>query len=383
MIYVGIYLLTAIFFVLFSKTENLINSAVEKAYLTAFSFLVSNILGILQGQILFSILQIIRIDLFLLDKYSILSLITGYLTLSMSVGLIIFCFFRLLSIFNKKRFKKSRRTEHSNKSEDAATQIQYNWLEQKYEFMFGDLKDRSPNQFFLAYWMIAFDAAYILLILSLQKVPILQCLSIFILVLAFIMFSAITRPFKKKALAFMHFFNFSCVLIVAFLNLILAIIDTLNPDFSGRETQGKIVTAVIILNTGTNVLFSVGSMLLEIYKKFYEKCKKVTKTNDKSQSFEEKNFDEIVFPPENNSGGSNLPRRRSELSSSSTGQVSVIQNQSADLNISSAILINNSIHHQLTIPSPTRIKRIIFKFQRAMDFWLIVGIMMINFKIIP
>jgi len=99
--------------------------------------------------------------------------------------------------------------------------------------MFGDLKDRSPHQFFFAYWMIVFDAAYILLILSLQKVPALQCLSIFVLVLAFIMCSAIIRPFKKKkkTSAFLHFFNFSYVLIVAFLNLILAIIDALNPDF--------------------------------------------------------------------------------------------------------------------------------------------------------
>jgi hypothetical protein len=174
MIYVGIYLL-GLFFVLFSKTENLINSAVGKAYLTAFSFLVSNILGILQGQILFSILQIIRIDLFLLDKYSILSLITGCLTLSMSVGLIIFCFFRLKSI--KKRLKNSRRTENSNNSGGAAGGIQYNWLEQKYEFMFGDFKDRSPHQFFFAYWMIAFDAAYTLLIFSLQKVPYNACQS--------------------------------------------------------------------------------------------------------------------------------------------------------------------------------------------------------------
>jgi hypothetical protein len=74
----------------------------------------------------------------------------------------------------------------SNKSKDATNEIQYSWLEHKYEFMFGDLKDRSPHQFFFAYWMIVFDAAYILLILSLQIGPALQCLSIFVLVLAFI-----------------------------------------------------------------------------------------------------------------------------------------------------------------------------------------------------
>jgi hypothetical protein len=339
MIYVGIYLL-GLLFVLFSKTENLINSAVGKAYLTAFSLLVSNILGILQGQILFSILQMLRMDLFLLDKYSILSLITGYLTMSISVGLIIFCFFRVQSIFtNKKRLKESR-TEEFNKNEGAGTEIQYNWLEKKYEFMFGDLKDRSPNQFFFTYWMIAFDVTYILLILSLQKVPILQCLSIFILVLALIICSAIIRSFKKKTLAFMHFFNFSCVLIVAFLNLILAIIDAINPDFSGRETQGKFVTAVIILNTGTNALFSVGSMLLEINKKFYKKCKKDSETNHKGKSSEAKAGDEIAFPPVYNSHNSNLP-----------------QNQTVDLNNSRVDLINNSIHRRPTTPSRRIIKR--------------------------
>jgi hypothetical protein len=269
----------------------------------------------------------------------------------MSLGLIIFWFFILKNIFNNK-LKKSRGTEDSNKSE-SAVEIQYNWLEKKYEFMFGDFKDRSPHQFFFAYWMIGFDAAYILLIFSLQKVPVLQCLSIFVLVLAFVICSAITRPFKKKTSAFLHFLNFSSVLVVAFLNLILAIIDDLNSDFSGRETQGKVITVVIILNIGTNALFSAGGMLLEIYKKFSKKCKKVSETNQKGQSSEGQNGDEKIFPSANNSDNSNLPRIRNE----SLIQVSVFHNQTVDLNNSRADLINNSIHRRPTIPSRRRIKR--------------------------
>jgi hypothetical protein len=145
------------------------------------------------------------------------------------------------------------------------------------------------------------------------------------------------------------------VLIVAFLNLILAIIDDLNPDFSGRETQGKAVTVVIILNIGTNLLFMVGGMLLEIYKKFPKKYKKVSETNQKDQNSEGQNGGEKAFPSANNSDNSNLPQRRNE--SSSSGQVSVFRNESVDPNIPQTNLINNSIHRRPTIPSRRRIKR--------------------------
>jgi hypothetical protein len=128
MIYAGIYLTTSLFKFL-SKTNKLVDSFARKAYLTAFSLLVSNILGILQGQILFSILQIIRMDLFL-DKYSRLSLITGYLTLSICLGLLFFCFFRLENIYNNKKRLKSRLVEIS-RNDKIDTQLQYEWLEKK------------------------------------------------------------------------------------------------------------------------------------------------------------------------------------------------------------------------------------------------------------
>jgi len=97
----------------------------------------------------------------------------------------------------------------------------------------------------------------------------------------------------------------------------------------------------------------VGGMLLEIYKKFSKKGKKVSETNQKGQSSERENGDEKAFPSANNSDNSNLPRIRNE----SLIQVSVFQNQTVDLNNSRADLINNSIHRRPTIPSRRRIKR--------------------------
>ncbi len=113
------------------------------------------------------------------------------------------------------------------------------------------------------------------------------------------------------------------------------------------------MTVVIILNIGTNVLFSAGGMLLEIYKKFSKKCKKVSETNQKGQSSEGQNGGEKVFPSANNSDNSNLPR----ITNESLIQVSVFQNLTVDLNNSRADLINNSIHRRPTIPSRRRIKR--------------------------
>ena len=153
-------------------------------------------------------------DLFL-DKYSILSFVTAFISMSITVGLIILFFFRLESIYtNKKRLKSNRaRVAFYNTNPDVY--IQQRWLAKKYEFMFGDFKQKTTNQFFFGYWMITFDVVYILLILSLQSVPLLQSLSIVIWVLSFILFSAMIKPFKKNSSAFLHFFNFSCVLIAA------------------------------------------------------------------------------------------------------------------------------------------------------------------------
>ena len=182
---------------------------------------------------------------------------------------------RRLNIFNNKKRLKIRGSEKVfNSSESGTQENQYKRLGKKYEFMFGDFKRRSAHQFFFTYWIIAYDAVYILLIFSLQSLPVLQCLSIVILVLVLIMFSAVIKPFKKKSTAFMHFFGFSCVLIAGILNLILAIIDTLNLDYLGaNEIQGKFIVSIIILNTAMNMMFAFGGLLFELYKKVKRKKK--------------------------------------------------------------------------------------------------------------
>lgn len=281
MIYVAISLV-ALFFNIISKKGRLAKSFVGKVYFTAFSFLVSNILGNMQTQILFSILQMIRTDL-IMDTYSILSFVTGYLTTSMVIGLVVLSFIRLENIFQqqKKRLETRGPEEVSKIIKSDTQENPHKWLKKKYEFMFGDFKRRNAHQFFFTFWIIAFDAVYILLILFLQSFPILQCLSIVILILVFIMLSAAISPFKKKSTAFVHFFNFSCVFIVGILNLTLAIFDLLNIDYYGvNEIQGKAVVAVIIINNGTNMLFSIGGMLFNVYKK----VKMINKRELKPQS---------------------------------------------------------------------------------------------------
>ena len=71
--------------------------------------------------------------------------------------------------------------------------------------------------------------------------------------------------------AFLHFFNFSCIFLAAFLNLVLAIAQNLNFDFSGLEQQGKAVISIIATNTIINTIISLGVLIFEIY----QKCKSV------------------------------------------------------------------------------------------------------------
>ena len=266
----GLFLF-AIALILSMQTEKAINSFARKAYLTTFGLFASNIFGKLQSQLLYSILQILRMDLFL-DTYSRMSVLAGYFTLSFTIGLLVHCFFKLLTIFHNKA-NLGKNIPSSPLSHETPTQTK--WLEKQYEFLFDDFKSTQKNQFFFTYLITAFNTIYILLIIALQSVPILQCLSIVVLVLAFILFPAIIRPFKTILPAFLHYFNFSCLLVVAILNLALAIIQYLTPDFSGTETQGKVVISVISLNIGMNSLVSVGIMISEIY----NKCKSCAKSD--------------------------------------------------------------------------------------------------------
>ena len=257
MIYLGLFLL-ALLFKLFSKIKKRLHSFARKVYVTTFSFFMANILGKVQSQVLFALVQIVKLNLFF-DTYSRLSLITGIATISILIGVLTYCFFQVLSVFKNRKASKNA---VSRKNHDQCI-----WLEKKYEFMIGDFKDWNKNQFFFAYWMTAFNAIYILLILCLQSAPVLQCLSIVVLIIAFLLFPFIVNPFKTKSSAFSHYFNFSCILAAAVLNLSVAITNTVNPDFSKREELGWAIVSVIGINTATNTLFSIGGMIYEIVMK--------------------------------------------------------------------------------------------------------------------
>ena len=127
-----------------------------------------------------------------------------------------------------------------------------------------------------AYYLTAFNAIYILLIFSLQTVSVMQCFSITILALIFIIFPAIIKHFQEKIPAFLHFFNFVCIFLAAFLNLVLAIAQNLNPDFSGVEHQGKVVISIISINTIINTAVSLGVMIFEIH----QKCKSIRRSSN-------------------------------------------------------------------------------------------------------
>ena len=64
----------------------------------------------------------------------------------------------------------------------------------------------------------------------------------------------------------------------------LAIAQTLNPDFSGVEALGKVVISRISRNTGTNTIISLGVMIFEIYQKLKTCGKQVQKRTEKDSS---------------------------------------------------------------------------------------------------
>ena len=262
MIYTGFFLL-ALLFTLSSKTEPLSSSSLaSKAYVTAFSNLLGNMIGKIQSQILFAVIQIIKLNLFV-DSYSRLSLFTAYLTTSILLGVLTLCFFRLQQIFQHKKSSRDRKWIVSEDDQFKSTRIK--WLEKKYEFLYGDFKSGQVNHFFFIYWIIGFNPIYILLIFSLQGIPIMQCFSIVIFTLAYLLLSVWIKPFNSKSPAFLHFFNFSCVLAAAVLNLLQPIVNDFVKDFSGTEILGRGIFLVIVFNTGTNALFSLGGLVYEIY----------------------------------------------------------------------------------------------------------------------
>ena len=102
--------------------------------------------------------------------------------------------------------------------------------------LIGDFKNSNQSQFF-AYWITAFNSAYILLIFSLHSSLVSQCFSI-ILLFAKLTFSAKVEPFKSRASAFLHLFDFGCDLITAIINLGLTFATTGNREFTNAEALG-------------------------------------------------------------------------------------------------------------------------------------------------
>ncbi len=89
--------------------------------------------------------------------------------------------------------------------------------------IFSSYKYDNKFRFFFTYWVILFDTIYITFMLCLQYVQGLQCLSIVLLIIYFIVFSAILRPMKEKSEAFLFIFDYARVLLVAIVNLVLAV----------------------------------------------------------------------------------------------------------------------------------------------------------------
>ena len=261
--YFGIYALVALFTIRCQK-ERMLFSWIGKIHIIAFSFFGSTLFGAIQGQLLFSTIQILRMDLSS-DKYSQLSLVTAYLTLALFLGFLTGGFFRLQSIWIAQKKKRSNMVQTN--LDDREASLQDEWLEKKYEFMHGDFINEKQNQFLFLYWILGFNGLYILLIFWLQNSPVLQCLSITILLIAVMMLPIIIRPFKRKMTAFIHYLNFGCVLVVALLNLILAIADTMETEVPNVQIQGWAVVSVIILNAATNIILSLGLMIKELVKK--------------------------------------------------------------------------------------------------------------------
>ena len=271
LIYFGIFLVTVFI------TKFTTRSYGRKAYLVTFSFLVASILGMVQSHVLFSTLQIFKSSL-PDDKYSYLSLVSAIIATLILIGLLAYCFSKLLKIYKyQKRMRKDGVELSSTKAKPSSRDRQFRELMEKYEFLFGEFKTSNKNQFFFVYWLTGFSMIYILLIFSLQDTPKLQCFSIVGLVLAFIVFSALIKPFKEKIPAFLHFFNFACILIAAICNLALAFTSDENSS-SFSETQGRLIFAIIVINTATNMLFAFGGMVIEIVSRIrslFNKRKKV------------------------------------------------------------------------------------------------------------
>ena len=128
--------------------------------------------------------------------------------------------------------------------------------------MFCDsFKDAYKSTFFFTYWMTLYNTFYIFLILLLQDIPVFQCLSIIILIIICMLASATSKPFKEKSVALIFFSNFACILIVAIINLGLAIQTAVYGVTSANDQVGSVVFYIILMNSGANMIIMLGKMI--------------------------------------------------------------------------------------------------------------------------
>ena len=257
--------------------EELMNGRIGKIYNVVFGLFVSTISGNIQSQILYSTIQLLRLNLFV-DLYSRMSYLVAYLLLSVVVGLQILCFLKVMTIFKKKievikakrlkdrRMRNNRRTLSMNNfvAVTMPPSVDDRWDETKYAMFFDSFKETSKHSFVFTYWMTVYSAIYILLILSLQSLPVLQCLSITILVIICILFSATIKPFKERSVAFLFFFNFATILVLAFVNLTLAIKGAVNGPTPANDQVGWAIFYMILVNSSTNMIVGFGGVIYKL-----------------------------------------------------------------------------------------------------------------------
>ena len=274
MVYFTIYSIFGVMSLTKTK-EELMNGRIGKIYIAVFGLFVSTISGSIQSQLLYFLLQFLRLNLFV-DLYSRMSYLVAYLLFSAAVGLQTLCFLRVMVIFKKKmkaiEFKSLRdRRDTSYRvalpidnfmAETMPLSVDDRWDETKYAMFFDSFKEASKHSFAFTYWMTVYSAIYILLILFLQNLPVLQCLSITIIVIICILFSATMKPFKEKSVAFLFFFfffffffnNFATILILAFVNLTLAIQAAVDEHTPINNQIGWAIFYMILVNSSTNMI---------------------------------------------------------------------------------------------------------------------------------
>ena len=286
MAFFAIYLLCGIKSLTKTK-EELMSCRIGKIYVGIFGLFISTLTGGIQSQILYSVIQLLRPDLFA-DRYSRISYFTAYLLFSVTLGLQTLCFFTVNTILNKKmkiikakrlrnrRIRSNRRALRINNPIAAIIppSTDDRWKEMKYAMFFDPFKETSKHSFLFGYWITLYDIIYILLIFSLQNEPVLQCLLVLILVVIYILVPATIKPFKEKSVAFLFFFNFTCVLILAIINLALAIQANVTGAAYANDQVGWAIFSIILINSSTNIIVGFGGVIYQLVSLWKDRMKR-------------------------------------------------------------------------------------------------------------